>query len=221
MTKQCRSCKREIAKGQSVCYICGSKQSFISHHIVSILFTFGLIGTVSAASYWYIEQSSQQSILDSAKIIESIKSESSQKLQDLQLALDQANQALELAKTNAAQASNAATDTNLKTQEIEERAKKAESRATWLSKENRRFKNKVKELNDKISDMQKSNTTINANQAANSISSSSSQSSPVEQSGNANLPASDPQTELTTENDQSADSTKQASSDEPTPPDGE
>lgn len=222
MTKQCRSCKREIAKGQSVCYICGSKQSFISHHILSILFTFGLIGTVSATSYWYVEQSAQQAITEQAKIVEAIKSESNKELQSLQQELDQANHALKLAKTNADQVNNAATDTNLKTQKIEERAKKAEARAAWLSKENRRFKKKVKELNQKISDMQKPKSAISSNQLPNlSPDTKTSQSPAIEQSSDDNIASSAPQTNAVTDKKQSDDSAKQASSEEPTPPSGE
>jgi len=217
MTKQCRSCKREIAKGQSICYICGSQQSFIRHHITNILLTFSLIGTVSAASYWYIDQSAKQADLDRLRLIESINAEFAKKTQSLQLQLEQANQKIELAKTHAAQASNASTDINLKTEATEKRAKKAEERATWLSKENRRFKAKIKELNNKISDIQKASQT-NQQQT----------SQPPSVSGTGLVPAgikppeqeavkSEPQNDAVVEGSQLDTSPQQTSNDKPTP----
>jgi len=155
MTKHCISCKREIVANQPVCYICGSQQGFIRRHYKTALLAVLLICLTSAGSYFYVDKTIKDLETNRLKFNESINAESAKKLNDLQQQLDKANEQIELAKTSATQSSSLASDSKTKIGLAEKRAVKAQERATWLSKENRRFKAKVKELSDKLSALEK------------------------------------------------------------------
>jgi DNA repair exonuclease SbcCD ATPase subunit len=138
-------------RGQQECYICGSSQSYIRYYMKSGIFFLLLLGTFAVLGYWYIDKKVKQTELDKTLIVDTKMQAVSKRIQELEEQLEQAKQTIQQVEANTAQSSETASTEKLKFAEAEKRASKAEERAGWLSKENRRFKAKVKELTDKIS----------------------------------------------------------------------
>ena len=151
MAKHCIACKREIPPGQQECYICGSSQSFVRHYLKGVVVFFLLLGALAWFGYGYIDQVAKQAEAEKAIQVESKMQVSAKRIEELESLLVQANQYIQKAESNTAESSEAAGEEKLKLDETEKRAKKAEERAGWLSKENRRFKAKVKELTEQLS----------------------------------------------------------------------
>lgn len=152
MTKHCITCKREIASGQQECYICGSSQSYVRYYLKGVIvFLVSLIIAVWFG-YQYFENAAKQLQANHAVLTQNKTKDASDRVKQLELLLEQANQKLQQAQVNSTQNSENAVEDKLKFDETEKRAKKAEERASWLSKENRRFKAKVKELTELLAE---------------------------------------------------------------------
>lgn len=151
MAKHCIACKREIAKGQQECYICGSSQSYLRFYLKGVVFLFLLLGALGWVGYGYINQMAQQAEAEKAIQIESNMQVAAKKIEELESLLVRANQHIQKVEVNTVQSSEAADEEKLKLEDAEKRAKKAEERAGWLSRENRRFKAKVEELTEQLS----------------------------------------------------------------------
>lgn len=151
MAKHCIACKREITPGQQECYICGSSQSLVRYYLKGVIVFLLLLSALAWLGYGYINQRAEQAEAEKAIQIESKMQVAAKRIEELESLLVQANQHIQKAEANTAQSSEAADEGKLKLDDAEKRAKKAEERAGWLSKENRRFKAKVKELTDKLS----------------------------------------------------------------------
>ncbi len=150
MANNCINCKREIAKGQSKCYICGSSQNYLSYYLNRILISIVLLSLLAALSFWYVDKTAKAKQLHQAQLASVKKQEIDSRVQELQIQLDQANDKIRQAEANAELNTSTDAQVKVKLDELEARATKAEERAGWLGRENRRFKAKVKELNDKI-----------------------------------------------------------------------
>lgn len=151
MAKHCIACKREIPQGQQECYICGSSQNFVRYYLKGVIVFLLLLGVSAWLGYGYIDKTAKQAEAERASQTESEMQVAAKKIEELESLLEQANQHIQQAEANTAQSSEAADEEKLKFDDAEKRTKKAEERASWLSKENRRFKAKVKELTDQLS----------------------------------------------------------------------
>lgn len=156
MLSHCINCKREIAKGQQHCPLCGSPQSYLNYYKKSILFGLVLFGGMAAASFWYIKQQAHQHRLDIIQLTENQVKRSEGRVQELERQLQQIKQKLVLAEqqTSVAQMAlsksvKAVTEIQVKLNDAEKIAIKAEGRASWLNKENKRFKAELKSLTNR------------------------------------------------------------------------
>ncbi len=150
MEKRCIGCKREIGRGQQECYICGAPQSYVRYYIKSWVVSVVLFVGLVAVGYWYVDKIIRQAELDNAQLVGVKEADAAKIIQDLELRLEQSHQKIQLVEANIVQNSDTANQDKLKFDEAEKRAIKAEERAGWLSRENRRFKAKVQELTDKL-----------------------------------------------------------------------
>jgi len=151
MAKHCIACKREIPQGQQECYICGSTQNLVRYYLKSVIVFFLLLGVSAWFGYGYIDKTAKQAVAEKAIQTESKMQVAAKRIEELESLLEQANQHIQKVEVNTALSSEAADEEKLKFDDAEKRTKKAEERASWLSKENRRFKAKVKELTDQLS----------------------------------------------------------------------
>ena len=150
MAKHCIACKREIAPGQLECYICGSTQSFVRFYLRNVVIFLVLIATLAWFGYGYFDQMTKQAEAEKAIQTESKMQTAAKRIEELENLLVQANQHIQKAEANTAQSGETADEEKLKLDEAQKRAEKSEERAGWLSRENRRFKAKVKELTDQL-----------------------------------------------------------------------
>jgi len=113
-----------------------------------------------AYGYWYLDQIAVQTEIKIAELSRVQTSEKNSQLEQIRILLRQANDEVERYKSNSAQAEESIAQEKLKLDEITKKASDAESRARWLSKENRKFQGKIKALSDELSSIKK---TIAAN----------------------------------------------------------
>ncbi len=151
MAKHCIGCKREIGQGQQECYICGSSQNYIRYYLKSVIVFILLLVAMTWLGYGYIDKRINQAKRDNTIQAGLEMQAATKKIRELEQQLEQVNVQVQQAEVNTAQSSEAANEEKLKLVETEKRAKKAGERAGWLSKENRRFKAKIKELTEKLS----------------------------------------------------------------------
>jgi len=151
MANQCIGCKREISRKQKNCYICGSSQNYIRHHIKSILLVATLLIGQITYGYWYLGQIVEQTEIKMAELSKVEANKTDSQLEKLRILLQQANDEVERFKSNSTQAKESIAQEKLKFDEVEKKASDAESRARWLNKENRKFQAKIKELSDELS----------------------------------------------------------------------
>lgn len=163
MVKRCIACKREISLGQSNCYICGASQSYFRYYLKSGSLFVLMIGAITGTSYWYIEQSILKMELAQNLRLSAKTTQSEVKIDELEKQLVQAHQengevVTKLAKVEekTLQSNQTASQADIKLQDSVKRAIKAEQRASWLSKENRRIKAENKTLTDKLALLDKS-----------------------------------------------------------------
>ena len=150
MEKRCIGCKREIGRGQQECYVCGAPQSYVRYYIKSWVVSVLLFVSLVGVGYWYLDKIIRQAELENVQQVAAKEAEAAKRIQDLELRLVQSYQKIQLVEANIVQNSDTATQDKLKFDEAEKRAFKAEERAGWLGRENRRFKAKVQELTDKL-----------------------------------------------------------------------
>ncbi|WMS87927.1 hypothetical protein [Pleionea litopenaei] len=165
MASHCRGCQREISWGNKDCPFCGQSNSSISGFLkfISLLTLFLFIS--GSLGYGYAEWQKKH-------YQEEIKSSYDRQIQEL----SQANQATEnknqelieersslltqVDKLKSAQSSsNNASDeqiANLKQQldNAEQEAKRQEGRASWLGKENQRYKDELESLKLQVNNLQ-------------------------------------------------------------------
>ena len=166
MKNQCIGCKREISRQQKNCYVCGSSQNYIRYHIKSLILIAVLLIGQTAYGYWYLGEVSEQNKLKIATIIETQTNQIDSKIEQMKILLQQANDEVDRYKSNSTQAEESVAQEKLKFNSIEKRAVDAESRARWLSTENRRFQAKIKSLSDELSSIR---ATISANNSLEQI----------------------------------------------------
>ncbi len=150
MAKHCIACKRDIAEGQQECYICGSSQSYTRYYLKGGSIFLLLLGVTLWFSYQFFEKEAKQQAVNYELHAQSKLNDATDRIERLKLQLEKARQETQLAQVSTVQNSENAVEEKLKLKQMELRATKAEERASWLSKENRRFKVKVKELTDKL-----------------------------------------------------------------------
>ena len=157
MSTRCIGCKREIAKKQKDCYICGSSQNYLSHYsnniiaLVIVIVSAGLISNkivdTKIENYRNAQLSNkQESVID----FNTIKSELNEQISILENSRDIAQSEIEELKASIAVGSSSSNDT-LKALE------KEKARSKWLSRENWGFSSKIKELTNHIAKLEKQN----------------------------------------------------------------
>ncbi len=155
MTKTCIGCKREIAKEQSRCYICNASQSYIRYYARSVFFIILTVLSSAALVHWYSQQSSRALIEGQAQQLSNEKQANEQQLLTLKAKLDQANQTIvdleQNTNTEKSETNQQLAKSQLALKEAQSAAEKTTARASWLSKENGRFKAKIAELESKLS----------------------------------------------------------------------
>jgi len=171
MARHCISCKREISKAQKECYICGASQSYLSFHKKTLVVFLILVSASAVLGYQYSEHRALEKAQNEADLLDAQSKSFAKKLASLELQLAKALQkaadtqeTLNTTSTNATNANDAITQANLKVKEAEQKTTKAEGRANWLNKENRRFKAEIKSLTDKLSEANQRATVSNSAQ---------------------------------------------------------
>jgi chromosome segregation ATPase len=155
MTKTCISCKRDIAAGQSQCYICSAPQNIIRFYSRTILFSLLLAITVIASAYWYFQQQSINQLEGQTANFTLQQKQSEQQIEQLQQNLKQVhldfNNLQQSNSNNSSQAEEQVSKFNLELKAAVEASEKSQARSSWLSKENSRFKAKIAELEVQLS----------------------------------------------------------------------
>lgn len=156
MIKKCRACKREIAKDQKSCYICGAQQSFIGYHQKTALVVLVLVASCAAAGYWYLDKNIQEIKLAKVQASESQSETIQLKIEQLENQLLQSNQKILDSETNLTIVNQQ--NSELKTQleqalqkitEAENKAIEAEKKSGWVLKLNRQLKEEINALSAK------------------------------------------------------------------------
>lgn len=159
MSNYCIGCKRELAKGQEDCHICGAPQSYFKFYFKSGLFFIIAMTSVAAYGFWYVEQVSLKLEIEKNNQATTISAEFNEKINQLELSLAKVQEELQQSKEAGSEVSKAADQEKEKLAAVEERATKAEARASWLSKENSRFRNQIAQLETKVKELE---TSINS-----------------------------------------------------------
>ncbi|TQV87624.1 hypothetical protein [Aliikangiella coralliicola] len=170
MKNRCIGCKREIAKGQRECHICGSSQSFVRYHMKSGIIFLLLLGSLAWAAQWYINTSTKQAELKTNSLVEKKTAQANARIQQLEAMLEAVNEKLAQADEKIKQAEASVSENSSQTNKLtaqlksklddaEKRAKKQEDRAGWLSRENRQLKAQIKKLSDENQQSKQENLT--------------------------------------------------------------
>ncbi|MFT6734546.1 MAG: TolA-binding protein [Polaribacter sp.] len=160
MSARCIGCKREIAEKQKICYICGSSQnhlSFYSNNIIALLIVITIASWVSKEIIeTKVESLRNTQLLNSQESVDKfdqIQSELSQQITTLenykelaQLEIEKLRSSIELGSSSSSE-----------TLEILEKEK---ARSKWLSKENRKFSSKIKDLTNHIANLEQKNSLL-------------------------------------------------------------
>ena len=167
MSARCIGCKREIAKKQKNCYICGSSQNYLSHYsnnviaLVIVIICAGLISNKIVESKTTEFRNTQLlNKQESVAEFDAIKSELNKQISSLENFRDIAQSEIEALKASIAVGSSSSNDT-LKALE------KEKARSKWLSRENWGFSSKIKELTNHIARLEKQNTSLQKEQKPN------------------------------------------------------
>ena len=151
MKNRCIGCKREIAKGQQQCYVCGLSQSYLRLYLIRGLIFFIILGMSAGIARWYANLSVEGIKAENVALLAASDEQSMQQIRRLEAKLKTANETLTSIQKSSTQSSEINNQFKLGLDEANVRAVKAEERASWLSKENRRFKAKIKELSEQVS----------------------------------------------------------------------
>jgi len=164
MSTRCIGCKREIAKKQKDCYICGASQNYLSHYsnniiaLVIVIVSAGLISNkivdIKIESYKNAQLLNNQ---ESAIKFDAIKSGLNKQISTLESSKELAKYEIEELKASITEGSSSSNDT-LKALE------KEKARSKWLSRENWGFSSKIKELTNHIARLEKQNTSLQKEQ---------------------------------------------------------
>ncbi|PHS16314.1 MAG: hypothetical protein COA86_11775 [Kangiella sp.] len=167
MSTRCIGCKREIAKKQKDCYICGSSQNYLSHYsnniiaIVILIVSAGIISNKIVDAK--LENYRNTQLLNNQESVikfDTIKSELNKQISNLKNSRYIAQSEIEELKASIAVGSSSSSDT-LKALE------KEKARSKWLSRENWGFSSKIKELTNHIARLEKQNTSLQKEQKEN------------------------------------------------------
>ena len=155
MTSRCISCKREIAKSQKDCYICGSQQNYFIYYLKPLFSIFILLLVVA----WFANGELDKRILDFQANQENEKLQNAiqvgkdeERLNDNVNLLKVENEALKdkinLQNLEIAKGSSNSSDN-------QKLLDKEKGRTNWLRKENSRFAVKIKSLTEHIANLEK------------------------------------------------------------------
>jgi len=162
MSNYCIGCKRELAPGQQDCHICGAPQAYLKYHFKSILLFVISMVLIAAFGVWYVGQVSLKAEVERNNYVTEMTDQFDRKIRQLELSLAETQEALKQAQAAGSQVSDLANQEKAKLAASEDKATKAEARAGWLSKENRRFRNQITELEQKVKELEASVNSANA-----------------------------------------------------------
>ena len=148
--RPCITCKREIDSGQKVCPACGASQNrflYLYKYLVVVAIVFISVGLLAKHQLDIKIEHINQAHINS---LEEKNSEHKAELTLLNARIEEYKQKLTDLNTKNIEEGVQAEQEKLKLDTLEKRATDAEGRASWLSKENRRFQNKIKELETEL-----------------------------------------------------------------------
>lgn len=161
MAKQCLRCKREIAKKQKECFVCGSTQNIISYYFGGGMLVVLLIVIASAVSYWFISQANVE-LHENLEQLDKANAQLMAAEETANQAIEQVKQArqdAELAQQQANQETQVNNQTNAEIAEAKEKALEAQKNVNWLSKQNKDFKAEVQRLTEQLEAAQQAQST--------------------------------------------------------------
>jgi chromosome segregation ATPase len=150
MANNCISCKRDILSGQKNCYICGSSQSYFRFYFARIIIFSLLLIVMAIIGYGYLTKMNAQINQANLKIIQDTNQKNQRIFEMLRSDLLKAEERVISIESANRESNLSTTESQLELSAAQQKSKKAEERSNWLSKENRRLKRKIKELNDEI-----------------------------------------------------------------------
>ncbi len=161
MAKRCISCKRDLAKGQKTCFVCGSSQNIISYYFSSGVFILSVMLVAALISYWYVQQANKE--IDNSLIklelaqqqIEQAESRANLALSQLKSLQQQTAQAKNEGQEAAKQALNQQAQAQIAA--AEKKAEDAQKNVNWLSRQNTQLKQQVETLTQQLADAQQAN----------------------------------------------------------------